>query len=167
MAIIFLKLSWFFFCYMNHIFYFLGLKIWHSYCSLLDSLTHFCPPLRFHNQFLPPVPTFAVRETDVFRHNGGTSGAPIKPLRDDSALRALSSQGFKGGTRGAPIMPRDVSLSDSKCWNGGQKWVNKERKLRVNVIVTVIKLLGEVMQRRLLLTLRAFSNFRVASCFTL
>ena len=20
-------------------------------------------------------------------------------------------------------MPRDVSLSDSKCWNGGQKWV--------------------------------------------
>ena len=21
------------------------------------------------------------------------------------------------------IMPRDVSLSDSKCWNGGQKWV--------------------------------------------
>ena len=22
-------------------------------------------------------------------------------------------------------MPRDVRLSDSKCWNGGQKWVNK------------------------------------------
>ena len=21
-------------------------------------------------------------------------------------------------------MPRDVSLSDSKCWNGGQEWVN-------------------------------------------
>ena len=20
-------------------------------------------------------------------------------------------------------MPRDVSLADSKCWNGGQKWV--------------------------------------------
>ena len=32
------------------------------------------------------VPTFAVRETDVSRHNGGTSGAPLKPLRDDSAL---------------------------------------------------------------------------------
>ena len=27
----------------------------------------------------------------VSRHNGGTSGAPLKPLRDDSALRALSS----------------------------------------------------------------------------
>ena len=27
----------------------------------------------------------------VSRHNGGTSGAPLKPLRVDSALRALSS----------------------------------------------------------------------------
>ena len=51
------------------------------------SLTHFCLPLRFRNQ----VSTFAVRETDVSRHNGGTSGAPLKPLRDHSALRALSS----------------------------------------------------------------------------
>ena len=40
--------------------------------------------------------TFAVRETDVSRHNGGTSGAPLKPLRDDSALRALSSLGIMG-----------------------------------------------------------------------
>ena len=31
--------------------------------------------------------TFAVRGTDVSRHNGGTLGAPLKPLRDDSALR--------------------------------------------------------------------------------
>ena len=38
------------------------------------------------NPFLPTVPTFAVRETDVSRHNGGTSEAPLKPLRDDSAL---------------------------------------------------------------------------------
>ena len=22
-------------------------------------------------------------------------------------------------------MPRDVSLSDRKCWNGGHEWVNK------------------------------------------
>ena len=27
----------------------------------------------------------------VSRHNGGTSGAPLKPLRDDSAFRALST----------------------------------------------------------------------------
>ena len=33
----------------------------------------------------------------------------------------IVSEGFKGGTRGSPIMPRDVSLSDSKCWNSGQK----------------------------------------------
>ena len=42
-------------------------------------------------RFLCQVPPFAVRETDVSRHNGGTSGAPLKPLRDDSVLRALSS----------------------------------------------------------------------------
>ena len=35
----------------------------------------------------------------------------------------IVSEGFKGGTRGSPIMPRDLSLSDSKCRNGGQKWV--------------------------------------------
>ena len=23
-------------------------------------------------------------------------------------------------------MPRDVSLSDSKCWNGGKKWVKRD-----------------------------------------
>ena len=44
------------------------------------------------NPFVPTVPTFAIRETDVSRHNGGTSGVPLKPHRDDSALRALSSQ---------------------------------------------------------------------------
>ena len=49
------------------------------------------------NPFMPTVPTFAVRETDVSRHNGGTSGAPHKSLRDDSALRALSSlRGLRG-----------------------------------------------------------------------
>ena len=51
---------------------------------------------------MPTVPTFAVRETVVFRHNGGTSGAPLKPPRDDSALRALSSL---RGLRGAPAVP--------------------------------------------------------------
>ena len=60
---------------------------------------------------MPTVPTFAVRETDVSRHNGGTSGAPLKPLRDDSALRALSSL---SGLRGAPEVPplcRETSVS--------------------------------------------------------
>ena len=59
------------------------------------ALTHARSPYSseaiFLNPFLPTVPTFAVRETNVSRHNGGPSGAPLKPLRDDSALRALSS----------------------------------------------------------------------------
>ena len=38
----------------------------------------------------------------VSRHNGGTSGAPLKPLRVDSALRALSSL---RGLMGAPEVP--------------------------------------------------------------
>ena len=54
------------------------------------------------NPFMPTVPTFAVRETDVSRHNGGTSGAPFKPLIVDSALRALSTL---RGLRGAPEVP--------------------------------------------------------------
>ena len=70
--------------------------------------THFCPPLRFRNQFLPTVPAF----------NG-----------DDSALRALSSL---SGLRGAPEVPpscRETSVSrtanvgtvgmnGSRCTNG-------------------------------------------------
>ena len=63
------------------------------------------------NPFLPTVPTFAVRETDVSRHNGGTSGAPLKPLRVDSALKALSTL---RGLRGAPEVPplcRETSVS--------------------------------------------------------
>ena len=43
------------------------------------------PRMQHTLPFLPTVPTFAVRETDVSRHNGGTASAPLKPLRDDSA----------------------------------------------------------------------------------
>ena len=38
----------------------------------------------------------------VSRHNGVTSGVPLKPLRDDSALRALSAL---RSLRGAPEVP--------------------------------------------------------------
>ena len=59
---------------------------------------------------MPTVPIFAVRETDVSRHNGGTSGAPLKPLRDDSALRALSSlRGLRGALE-APPLCRETSV---------------------------------------------------------
>ena len=66
------------------------------------ALTHLCPPLRS---------TFAVRETDVSRHNGGTSGAPFKPLRDDSDLRSLSSlKGLRGAAEVPPLC-RETSVS--------------------------------------------------------
>ena len=56
--------------------------------------------------FNPFMPTGALNiccpRDCVSRHNGGTSGAPLKPLRDDSALRALSTL---RGLRGAPEMP--------------------------------------------------------------
>ena len=38
----------------------------------------------------------------VSRHNGGTAGAPLKPLRVDSALRVLSTL---RDLRGAPEVP--------------------------------------------------------------
>ena len=115
----------------------------------MSPLTHFCPPLRFRNQ----VPTFAVRETDVSRHNGCSSGAPLKPSRDNSALRALSSL---RGLRGAPAVPplcRETSVSRTAnvgTWlrkrNGGQNWVNStllplERRPRI-LRVTLVALFG-------------------------
>ena len=78
------------------------------------------------NRLLNPssVPTFAVRETDVSRHNGGTSGALLKPLRDDSALRTLSSL---RGLRGAPEVPplcRETSVSrTANVGTVGKNWL--------------------------------------------
>ena len=63
----------------------LAIRRWLSHCM-------YSSPRGMLNPFLPTVPTFAVRETDASRHNGGTSGAPLKPLKDDSALRALSHE---------------------------------------------------------------------------
>ena len=80
--------------------------------------------IQINRPFMPTVPTFAVRETDVSRHNGGTSGAPHKPLRDDSALRALSSL---RGLRGAPKVPplcRETSVSrTANVGTVGKNWL--------------------------------------------
>ena len=77
------------------------------------------------NPFLPTVPTFAVRETDVSRHKWGTWGATLKPIRDDSALRALSSL---RGWRGAPEVPpscRETSVSrTANVGTVGKNWLN-------------------------------------------
>ena len=62
-------------------------------------------------ELCPFVPTVAFSQLNsnmccprdcVSRHNGGTSGAALKPLRDDSALRALSTLFC---LRGAPEVP--------------------------------------------------------------
>ena len=55
------------------------------------------------NPFMPTGAfNICCRRDCVSQHNGGTSVAPLKPLRDDSALRALSSL---RGLRGAPEVP--------------------------------------------------------------
>ena len=55
------------------------------------------------NPFMPIVAFNICCPRDcVSRHNGGNAGAPLKPLRDDSALRALSTL---RGLRGAPAFP--------------------------------------------------------------
>ena len=75
---------------------------------------------------MPTVPTFAVQETDVSRHNGGTSGAPLKSLRDYSDHRALSSL---RGLRGAPEVPplcRETSVSQTiNVGTMGKNWLRK------------------------------------------
>ena len=77
---------------------------------------------KIFNPFMPTVAFNICCPRDcVSLHNGGIPGAPLKPLRDDSALRALSS------LRGL-VSRTDVSLSDSKCWNGGQKLVAKTQR---------------------------------------
>ena len=55
------------------------------------------------NPFMPTVAFNICCPRDcVSRHNGGTAGALLKPLRDDSALRALL---FLSGLRGVPAVP--------------------------------------------------------------
>ena len=76
------------------------------------------------NPFMPTVPTFAVRETDVSQHNGGTSGAPLKPLRDDSALRALSSLRALRGAPEVPPLCRETSVSrTANVGTVGKNWL--------------------------------------------
>ena len=64
----------------------------------------------YHYPFFPTFPTFAVRETDVSRHNGDDS-----TLRDDSALRTLSSlRDLMGAPEVPPICLETQSLGQQK-----------------------------------------------------
>ena len=76
---------------------------------------------------MPTVPTFAVRETNVSRHNVGTSGAPLKPLRDDSALRFMPDSALRAlsslrGLRGAPEIPHYAERRQSLGEQMLERW---------------------------------------------
>ena len=68
---------------------------------------------------MPTVPTSDVRETDVSRHNGGTSGTIV---RDDSALRALSS--LRGLSAAPEVPPLCLETSVSRTANVGTVGMN-------------------------------------------
>ena len=97
------------------------------------------------NPFLPNVAFNICCPRDcVSRYNGGTADAPLKPLRDDSALRALSTLRGLRGAPVAPTMPRDaVSRTANVERNVGQKWVkvaaarNDDRSSTVLILLLV------------------------------
>ena len=81
-----------------------------------DREINFCPPFQ-HLLF----------ERLTSRHNGGTSGAPLKPLRDDSALRALSSL---RGLRGTPEVPRYAERRQSLGQQMLKQWAKIGKGVR-------------------------------------
>ena len=57
------------------------------------------------------------------RHNGGTSGAPLKPVRDDSALRTLSSlRGLRGAPEVPPLCRETQSLGQQMLERWAKMW---------------------------------------------
>ena len=77
-------------------------KVVSSIYSFVSSYPQRALMLKF-NPFMPNGAFNICYPRDcVSRHNGGTSGAPLNPLRVDSALRALSTL---RGLRGAPEVP--------------------------------------------------------------
>ena len=80
----------------------------------------------------------------ISRHNGGTSCAPLKPLRDDSALRTLSSL---RGLRGAPEVPplcREASVSQTANVgtvgkNGLRRSWNQNKNIVIMILAHAIK----------------------------
>ena len=83
----------------------------HSRRSSSLNLTHLWAPLRS---------TFAVRETASLGIMEGPRVPPLNPSETIVLPEHYSLWGVKGGHPRCPIMPRDVSLSDSKCWT--QRW---------------------------------------------
>ena len=55
----------------------------------------------------------AVRETSVSRHHRGPIEGPPEPPR--TSQHSIVLRGLRRALRCSPILPRDVSLSDSRC----------------------------------------------------
>ena len=71
----------------------------------------------------------------VSRHNGVTSGAPLKPLRVDSALRALSTlRGLRGAPEVTPLCRETQSLGqqmlNAKVGINGLRRIHVARKMQ-------------------------------------
>ena len=63
----------------------------------------------------------------VSRHNGGTAGAPLKSLRDDSALRALSSlRGLRGAPKAPPLCRETLVSRTANVGTEGMNGLNEE-----------------------------------------
>jgi len=55
----------------------------------------------------------------VSQHNGGAAGALLKPLREDSALRVLSSlRGLRGALEAPPLCRENAILNATVGING-------------------------------------------------
>ena len=90
------------------LFYFIFSRIHFLLRVLYENFTN-------RTQIIPLMPNGAFNiccpRDCVFRHNGGTSGAPLKPLRVDSALKALSTlRGLRGAPEVAPLCRETQSL---------------------------------------------------------
>ena len=85
------------------------------------------PVGNYSYQFFICCPRDCVSHTSSVREcNGGTSGAPLKPFRVDSALRALSTL---RGLRGAPEVP-PLCRETQSLGIMGERTANVERNVR-------------------------------------
>ena len=111
---------------MFHFIYFSSIN--NLYFSLIKNLYFFIPSRqliedtleRDREELVGKAVVVPSPDQEAYTHKN------VRTLQASLTESTIDSEGFKGGTRGAPIMPRDVSLSDSTCWNGGNKWVKLE-----------------------------------------
>ena len=97
----------------------LDIKIWYAIFKI--AYFKICN-LEVLNLFMPTVAFNICCPRDcVSRDNGGTAGAPLKPLRDDSALRTISSL---RGLRGAPEVPPLCRETQSLGQQMLERWEN-------------------------------------------